>query len=229
MRGIEDRHKDCFTDNKHAQRISTRFLATCHQVYDEARHIIYTTNTFGFDKAQIMDGFTSYLRNSGSGHHLEIRRVYLDVEARLSDDEHFLKTAITHYLLPRLPEVHHISINLHQGYLGVLGSRTPAEFEACHPPKHFRNMLMSTLLELGKLPLRRVTLVISDKEIFNKFGWMKSLNLGLPRWTLAEKQVWARYVKNSILQKDTQFATSSVLPVETPKRDEFRKQGLLGG
>lgn len=130
------------------------------------------------------------------------------------DDEQRWKSAITRYLIPRLPEVHQISISLDQWYrAGVIGARTPAEFEAHQPSGAYRNYFMSALLELRKLPLSQATLVISDAKIFFERNTTTDAELRHYRWTLAEKQVWARYVKDSILRKDNQPAVSLSLVV----------------
>ena len=222
MSGMKDCHKDCFRYMKHPEQISTAFLATCRQVHNEARHMLYTTNTFAFNQSSIVNRFVSYLQNSGYGHHLRIRHVHLHIIGLTFQDERDWKIAIRHSIIPHLPEVHRISINLNLRYpRGYVGSRTPAEFETCLPSRDSRDDLMSALLELGELPLRRVTFVISDIPIRSDF-----------RWTLAEKQVWARYIKDSILRKDSQPATSSGPLVKTGKRDvsaELGKPGLVGG
>lgn len=230
VRGIEDRHKDCFTHNKHAETISTRSLTTCRQVYDEARYISYTTNTFGFDNPNIIEEFTCYLQSLVSAHHLKIHRVHLDMDLRSLINDGSWATTITHYLIPGLPEVHHISINLQQGNLHVLECPTPAEFEACRSSKIARSDVISALLGLGELQLKRVTFVISDKVLFSLFDRYR--NTRLHRWTLAEKQAHARYIKESILRKDNPRVTASSLAMAAPKTDvsdRFEKWRLLGG
>lgn len=229
MSGIEDRHEDCSGYKEHAEKISTGFLATCRQVHNEARHILYTTNTFAFNQTIAVNQFTYYLQNSGYGHHLEIRRVHLDIMTENFTVEQEWKMAIRHYLIPRFPEIRRISINLDLHFpASSMGSRTPAEFEACQPFESFRYPLMSAFLELGELPLSRVSFVISDEEFFWIFGMLGNP----PRSTLAEKQAWARYIKDCILRKAKQLATSSDLAVETRRMDvnaELVKPGLLGG
>ena len=218
---------------KHPEQISTAFLATCRQVHNEARHMLYTTNTFAFSESSIVNHFISYLENSGYGHHLEIRRVHLDIRTETFHDEKDWEIATRLYLIPRLPEVHRISINLEKYFpADSIGPRTPAEYEACSPSECSRYSLMSAFLELGELPLRRVNFVISDKEFSYVFRLLVTHEQILPRWTLAEKQVWARYIKDSILRKDSQPATSSGPVVKTGKRDvsaELGKPGLVGG
>ncbi|CAD6579068.1 MAG: hypothetical protein ASARMPRED_008944 [Alectoria sarmentosa] len=221
---VEPRHSECYNSKEHLGNLSTDFLRTCRQVYTEARHIPYATNTFSFIKTRTLEYFTNYLKNSGHGHHLEIRRVHLDVVAQDFQDERFWKLAIADCLVPRLPAVHRLSINLDQWYeAGVVGCRTPAEFKARHLSG---NYLMSALLELRKLPLNRATFVISDAKILSRMCADRYLaRAPFIRWTLAEKQIWARYVKDYILQKDDQRETSSDLAVE---RDMSAGQMMLG-
>lgn len=192
MGEIEDRHKDCFADKKHAEMISTSSLAICRQVHNEARNMFYTTNTFAFSQITNINQFVNYLQNSGCGHHLVIRRVHLKIMIERFHDEKDWKIAITQCLILRLPAVHRISINLTLLYstANVVVSRTPAEFEARQLPGDSGNNLMSALLELGKLPLSRMTFVMSKRWFYC--------------WTLAEKQTWARYIKDSVLRKDNQ-------------------------
>lgn len=128
------------------------------------------------------------------------------------------------YLVPRLPEVHRISVNLDQWYdAGVIGCRTPSEFE---DRRVSGNYLMSALLELRKLLLNRATFVISDAQILFNGHIDDKIDLVQYRWTLAEKQVWARYVRDSILQKDNPRAMSSSLTVECDTKDGNTRLGL---
>ena len=55
---------------------------------------------------------------------------------RIFDDERRWKVAVVQYLIPRIPEVYQISINIDQWYYaGVFGCRTPAESEARRFPE----------------------------------------------------------------------------------------------
>lgn len=81
---------------------------------------------------------------------------------------------------------------------------------------------MFALLEFRKLSLNRANFVISDEYIF--FGSRAETDLE-HRWTLAEKQVWAGYINESILTQDKQGATSSSLGA---KRDTMAWKVMLG-
>ena len=227
---VKTRHETCIIKRDQSEKISTSFLATCHQIYNEARHIPYTTNTFSFRNESTLDEFINYLMKSESGHHLDIRRIHHDIKVRDSVDEQRWKLAITRYLIPRLPEVHQISISLVRWYrAGVIGPRTPAEFEA-HSPSWDRDHLISALLELRQLPLKRATFTISDIA-FDQEQRLPDAERRQHRWTLAEKRAWARFVKNYILGKDNGLTSSSSLVVqEQGKRDvnaELGKARLL--
>ena len=217
---IEDRHSACHYE-RFSERISTTLLATCRQVYNEARQILYSTNTFGFKTPSTLDSFTRYLQYPRLGRHLKIRRVYLDITVGAVDHVQRWKAVIVD-LISRFPEVHQISINIDRwSETGILGCRTPSEFENRHLSG---NELMSALLEIRKLSLNWATFVISDADLAdNRHGPTQC------RWTLAEKQVWARYIKNSILRKDNQHAASPGLAVEGVPKAENLKPGLEPG
>ena len=87
---------------------------------------------------------------------------------------------------------------------------------------------MDALLQLRQLPLKQATFVICDSKIlFGNCSNNTHPKVTPYRWTLAEKQVWARYVKDFILRKDNQRATpSSGAAVETATHAE--KMALLG-
>ena len=130
-------------------------------------------------------------------------------------DEQRWNSAITRYLVPRLPEVHQISINLNWWFrAGLFGPRIPAEFEAHSTPGGDLYYLMSALLELRQLPLKRATFTISDSTGFH---WGQPFTDAERRQyclTLAEKQAWARYVNGFILRKDNELTFSSGLEVQ---------------
>lgn len=209
------RHNNCHYSKQHTAKISTTILTSCRQIYNEARHIPYTTNTFSFGGPNSLTEFITYLENSGFGHHLNTRSVRLDVCERVLDTERSWARAIKHHLSLRLPKVHQISIYLHRWYpKNIAGCRTPAEFEA---RQFSRDCLMSALLELRKLaPLRATCTFGSFKRYVSR-----EAGSGLPQHsgTHAEKKVWARYITNAILRKNNQFASSSSLAVEEGRED----------
>ncbi len=146
--------------------------------------------------------------------------------------DHLWKSAIRSCLIPRLPEVHQISINLDQWYrAGVFGPRTPAEIEA-HSGRNL-DFLMFALLELRQLPLKRASFTISDFPRLDERKPFTDADLRQHCLTLAEKQAWARYVKDFILRKDSELTFSSSLVVdEQGKRvsnAELGKPKLLEG
>lgn len=231
---IEARHDGCTTTRGQFEKISTSFLSTCHQVYNEAWHVPYTTNTFSFRSCRTLDEFTNYLTKSESGHHLEIRRVHVDIVGCSFAEAQWWNSTITRSLIPRLPEVHQISINLNWWYLaGVIRPWTPAEFEAHSTSGGHRYHLMSALLELRRLPLKRTTFTISNSRGFNERQPLTDAEGRQSCWTFAEIQAWARYVKDSILRKDSELTFPSSLVVqEQGKRvanAELVKPKLLEG
>ena len=206
---VKDRHDPCCIKRPNPTTIDPAFLATCRHVYNEARHILYTTNTFSFDDPTTLHHFTRYLEFSGSGHHLEVRRVHLSMTADFFGNERSWKATIKQSLVPCFPKVQRVFLDLVQYYHGgVRGCRTPAEFEARQLSGSY---FMSALLELRKLPLTRATFVIRDLEAV---GGTDSGVVPRPRWTVAEKQVWARYIKDFILQTEDQRALPSSIAEE---------------
>lgn len=86
---------------------------------------------------------------------------------------------------------------------------------------------MSALLNPRKLLLSRAAFVISDADIL--IGERAGPGLDLVpqyRWTLAEKQVWAPHIKDSILKNDNQRAMPSGMVVERETISKKMAPGL---
>lgn len=68
---------------------------------------------------------------------------------------------------------------------------SPGDWEVKNPKNP--DPLMSGIFMLEKLPLKSATFLISDAKFW-------TLGFTTPRWTLAEKQEWARNIKKTILK-----------------------------
>lgn len=99
----------------------------------------------------------------------------------------------------KLKGLQNISISIDWRYWGwELGPRYHAGTE--EETLQWENNVISDILTLKKLPLKTATLVISDcgtEELLGQFNAQSQLQY---RWTLEEKQKWARYVRQVFLE-----------------------------
>lgn len=104
------------------------FLRTCRQIYGEARQLLYSTNTFSFDSAHVLNGFISALvqKHHGLRNHLAIRSLHL----RIAEDN-WRHTDWALCYINRLKGLRHIGLSIE--YAGLWGlnlyhPHTPAQY-----------------------------------------------------------------------------------------------------
>ena len=166
-------------------KFNTAILGVCRQLYHEARYILYATNTFSFNSPNVLRSFLYDMQHSSANKLCAVRRLHLDMGVLFKHDEYAWNAALR--AIPRkvngLQRLH-IGIN-QQFWVGRQG------FSAYVDPNERRNNFLGGLHELKVLPIKRLTVVVGSSP----YGHSKE-PFG---WTQAQKQEWARYVRDTIL------------------------------
>ena len=177
-------------------RLDLRFLLVSRRVYDEARHIPYTSNTFSFNGIRLLTGFREHLLRSATGHHLALGGIHFDIHVYHWDDLTRWKTELQQCVRD-FPRLRHISIDLywncgqwmpHPGRppkIGIDKTRDPGP-------------IMSTFLQLRRLPLQSVYFQMSHRCIRRKIG--QEAESHPERCVKAEMQEWSRYIRDKLMQ-----------------------------
>ena len=192
--------------------LNLSFLRSCRQIYDEARQIPYSTNTFSFDSAYVLDAFiTALVRkgNQGSHNHLAIRSLHL----RIAENE-WRRLDWGVRLTSRFTGLQHVGISLeYTDNWGLMPGcpHTPTEYEKdlrermadpewSDKAVRYREPLLFNIFKLCELRLESATVVVSDfiaeRATYNRVEFDQK-----SRWTIAEKQERARYFKDVMLRR----------------------------
>ena len=200
----DGRHERCrfqngttFRESKEMpQTLSLRPLRCCRQIYNEAHHVPYSTNTFSCADPITLGTFFKSLAQGNNHNHLAVRSLFIEmVYSRGEDDPVWMKALAS--CARQLKKLQNVSISIEWHNLGFyLGPRfSILEGRGLRGD----DGVISDVLMLRKLPLKTATMVISDQWADNR--WMLTNVLEVThRWTLEEKKKWAHYVREVLLQ-----------------------------
>lgn len=207
----EGRHECCrfrkstaVRDGEEAPKVlSLSPLRCCRQIYNEAHHIPYSTNTFSCADPETLRSFAIWLaRGRTDGNHLAIRSLFLEMIYAESHHEDSWKTAVATCAkqLRALQDVS-ISIDCRSFYIFY---RPMLFSNLVKDGTRFKKNVILTVLALKKLPLKTATMVIGDQaaermkdSLLRSRMWTDSQVKY--RWTLDEKRERARYVREVLL------------------------------
>ncbi|CAD6579065.1 MAG: hypothetical protein ASARMPRED_008943 [Alectoria sarmentosa] len=206
----EGRHDCCERDieamingkpKKKPESLSLSLLRCCRQIYNEAHHVPYSANTFSCATQDTLQSFILSLAQGNHENHLAVRSLFIEMVFRGTIHHNIWRKALG-TCARYLKNLQKVNISFEwKSWIWMWGARSPADYERKCPG--WQSPLMSDILVLKKLPLKFATFVISDGEIGvgsgrTPFRWPNEEAAN--RWTLAEKQEWARYVKEIILK-----------------------------
>ena len=174
-------------------------LRSCRQVYNEAHFIPYLTNTFSCADPRTLQEFVLSTAQGTKSNHLAIRSLFLDMVYDDHDCRSLWKIAIS-TCVRKLKALHKvsISIDMRTWYFISYGDLTS-------DGKRCRDTLMSTIRGLKRLPLKTVTMVISDYGTDQYCIRQGMTYLWTPyRYTLDQKRTWVRDLREYILPLNRQ-------------------------
>ena len=177
-------------------------LRCCRQMYNEAHYIPYSANTFAYADSHTLQSFILSLSKGAHQNHLAVRSLFLEMiyttlPITNADWSKALNTCVS-----KCKNVENVNIGLDMRcWYWKEVARSPAAFEAKGP--RWQTPFMSDILVLKELPLKSATCVINDAEIDKGRSLIDALLIAYndpTRWTLEEKRMWARYVREIILR-----------------------------
>lgn len=209
---IRDRHRRWFSSDtslcwRHCEnsvsqsyaRLKIAILFCCRQVYHESYLVLFSTNTFSFQQSLDLSWFFLY-------HHLEarlyVRKVHLDV---LFQSELCRWDLDLIELSGDFKSLRRIYINVEQRPVSLkdfasLKYKDPASSPLTEGSMRLRVSLLKTL-----------TITVSDSHAMHSCAWPVEKTEKY-RWTMAQKQEWAGYVRRVLLRsEDQKLATGEVI------------------
>ena len=187
----EERHSACginhkgwlvdYDENATQTRLDLRILRACRQIYREANHLLWTTNTFAFQEEVTFEKFMQCISPTHKSilSKLHIRLNYGDGTLRL------WKKVMRLSLINGLRGLRTLHLSLDQD-VGQ-GSQLLQHFHELSP-----EALTEPILRLRLLPLKHVTVILSDnRHMMNP--------LGKKHLTFHEKREIAEYLRNKLL------------------------------
>ena len=204
------RHAGCYRTVNCLHGLDLNLLLACRQVHGEAKHILFSTNTFSFIRCELLqsllglDSTTKLLLPCPiRSYRLAVCSIHIDISLQRAEDAGSWNVVMPQ-IAQVLPNLRNINISFNQDARVVTCDRwrSIARDDAAK-----WEVLMQSLLSLASLPLRSATFDINDKYL--KSRWLPELLLsthsyqtaeGLHRWTLEEKQSRARAVREAILK-----------------------------
>ncbi|KAK4692937.1 hypothetical protein P7C71_g4362, partial [Lecanoromycetidae sp. Uapishka_2] len=187
VKDVLDRHEDCYDET---MSISTSFLSTCRQIYDEAKSIPYSKNTFSFNDVLYLERFSTLLSFAKAKSYLVIQSLHLDIYwLSHSEIDQWVK-AITQ-VTDLYTNMKNINIDLTQSNL-ITSMPHLSPSEAVRPYEEKQTKLLECLGQLDKLDIKTATFIIFDDEMYSRRDI-------LSRWTLEKRQRKAKEVIDRIL------------------------------
>ena len=196
--GTERRHEICHqthSNNKTAFKrkkfpkpcqLSLTHLRSCRQIYFEANTVHCTNNTFAFFRNDILERFAR--ARFQKKQHLAIRSLYLDVSIIHTLNVDVWSASISK-AVRRFQSVRCLYLNLMQLYCMCTA-------EICgYEGSEMMDRQAKMFKRLGKLPLKKATLIIDDSDIAEQWD---TDAMG-KRWTMREKQDFSKKVREALL------------------------------
>ncbi len=173
-------------------------LRCCRQIYQEARLIVFSANTWSFTcpvKALVFFDLMVKPKIPIEAKFV-IRRLHLDLMVRsdsLEEDWGWFFSEIAE----NLKSLHHLSISIDQRP-SVGWCLKQWQFEEPVESSFLRSLWNSRDLEL-----RTVTITVSDPHILHLGRKIFTAEDGRQyRWTMAQKQEWAEYMRRVLLRQE---------------------------
>ena len=204
----KDRHAACnmcgsgpmflLEKDRHALTVDLNVLGVCRQLYEEANHLLWTTNTFSFEDPQTFGKFFGSL-NPAQKRNLTSIHISADIgglgsyynisayqRARWDSDYWGKGLKISNLKMLRGVQTLHLCINqgfqcLTRGY----GTESPEKVI-----ERAQEADMDSILRLRALPLKHATVIVSDDaERLKHTGGMAH------RWTVIKKNEYAERIR----------------------------------
>lgn len=167
-------------------RMDVSLLHVCRQIYNEARYILYSNNTFSFNTPRNLRAFIHFLVQRGSDINEAVRSLHLDLVHPYNDTNGWTQAfnAVTQHMT-RLKTLY---INVDQRPFWSTSSDAIEKERSMRP-------VMNNLAILGKAPAKSTMIILSDRFLARHPQTSISSTQG---WTMDEKRLWVQEVKLAI-------------------------------
>ena len=161
-------------------------LHACKQIYNEARYILYSTNTFSFNTARNLRFFINFLVQRQVDVNEAVRSLRVDLTHPKNDTNGWTQafSAVTQHMT-RLKTLY---INVDQ-----LPSWSTS-FDAIEMERSMRPVF-DNLTILGKAAAESTIITLSDRYLAQ---YPQHTTSSTPRWTMDEKRLWVQEVRLEI-------------------------------
>ena len=182
--------------------LKTSLLQTCSQVYDEARFIAFSSNTFSFHSTRILRNFTHKLKQPTADFNLALRSLHLQIACRGNAALDLERTV--NPVIDRMKNIESFKLTIRQ---------TKSWCFATNPHVKLCNMksILYQLTPLNNLRLQTVQVVLIDiaPTSLRVNGGM-FYNGGLAnRWTNRQRRAWAQKLEQTLLQQDSELVLNA--------------------
>ena len=190
-------------EDQRTLRVDLKVLGVCRQLYEEANHLLWATNTFSFEDPRTFGKFFSSLnpaqkRNltsihisadiGGLGSHY-----YTSAYQRARWDNDYWGKGLKHSNLNMLRGVQVIHLCINQG-LECVSGRGVDPAVAGKVIEKAQQADMESILRLRALSVKHVTVIVSDdaKKLENS-------GASAHRWTVIEKNAYAENIREQLV------------------------------
>lgn len=210
----EDRHLDCkmcgsgprflLEEEKRDFRVDLNVLGVCRQLYEEANHLLWATNTFSFEDPKT---FGRFFRSLNPAQKRNLTRLHITADIgelaayyytsayqRARWDNNYWGSVLKIANLNMLRGVQTLHLCINQGFECLSQGQGYNISAAEEKIKYCQEADMEIILRLRALPLKHVTVMMSDDaERLDNAGW-SSL-----RWTAAKKKEYMESIRLQLM------------------------------
>ena len=198
VRDIELRHSRCGTATLDGttpapSRMDINLLHACRQIYNEARFMPYSFNTFSFDSPRNLRAFVHLLIRRGVNVNEAIRSLHIDL-LHVNHDLHGWFQAFN-AVTQHMTLLEKVFINVDQKPYWSISDDDDQKILAMKP-------VMICLAILRNTPIKSAAIVVSDRFLARSSATSLSRlsNFDIEcRWCLWVKKLWADAIKEGIL------------------------------
>ena len=191
-------------EDQQALKIDLNVLGVCRQLYEEANHLLWTTNTFSFEDPKTFGKFFGSL-NAAQKRNLTKIHISADISGTSSAyttayqrarwDENYWGTGLKIPNLNMLRGVHTLHLCVNQTFEGM--SRLFGSLSVEELIETTLEADMEIILRLRALSVKHVTVVVSDNP--TRLNRISRSDL---RWTAVRKAEYAESIRSQLVNPD---------------------------
>ena len=211
----KERHASCLMCGdgpmfvREVDRLDLHVLGVCRQLYEEANHLLWATNTFSFEDPKTFEKFFDSL-NLAQKRNLTAIHISTDIGSgvwfnshnqRARWDNHYWGKALKSSNLNTLRGVQTLHLCINQGFECVSWQAPSFDSDwAEQKLKEAQQADLESILRLSALSIKHVTVVMSD-DVWELRRNGKSTH----RWTVAKKNEYAEIIRAKIMDPGVQI------------------------